>query len=95
MNYYVYILSNKARTVLYVGVTNNLQRRLLEHKNGEKEGFTKKYNVNLLMFYESCGNINNAICREKEIKGWTRNKKLELIRTINSSFADLSKEVLG
>lgn len=95
MNYYVYILSNKARTVLYVGVTNNLQRRLLEHKNGEKEGFTKKYNVNMLMFYESCGNINNAICREKEIKGWTRNKKLELIRTINSSFADLSKEVLG
>ena len=71
-DYYVYILSNKANTVLYIGVTNNLERRIYEHKNGVLEGFTKKYNVHKLVYFEMCGDIKDAIAREKQLKKWSR-----------------------
>ena len=70
--YFVYIMTNKYNRVLYVGVTNDLNRRLYEHKNGLLEGFTKRYNVHKLVYCEETWNINDAIAREKEIKGWKR-----------------------
>jgi len=88
--YYVYILTNKSNT-LYVGVTNNLQKRLYEHKNKLVNGFTKKYNLNKLIYFEIYQNINDAIKREKQIKGWIRKKKIALIKTKNPNFNDLSK----
>jgi len=89
-NYYIYILTNKSNT-LYVGVTNNIQKRLYEHKNKLINGFTKKYNLNKLIYFETYQNINDAIKREKQIKGWTRKKKIDLIKTKNPNFNDLSK----
>ena len=83
-SYYVYILTNKAKTVLYTGVTNNLIRRLEEHKNHHNpDSFTAKYNVHFLLYFEKFTWIQLAIAREKEIKGWKRDKKIELIKTIN------------
>lgn len=90
--FYVYILANKSNRVLYVGVTNNLNRRLYEHKNKLIEGFTKKYNVNKLIYFEETENVKSAILREKEIKKWRREKKENLINTINSEWKDLSDE---
>lgn len=90
--FYVYILANKNNRVLYVGVTNNLPRRLFEHKNKFIEGFTEKYNVNKLIYFEETENIKSAILREKEIKKWRREKKENLINTINSEWKDLSDE---
>lgn len=85
-SYYIYIITNKSKTVLYTGVTNNLKIRLNQHKenitNGNKS-FASKYNVEFLLYYEKFTWIQEAINREKEIKGWSRNKKLELIKTIN------------
>ena len=72
--YYVYILTNWSNRVLYTGVTNNLERRLYEHKNKSVKGFTEKYNVNKLVYFDSTNDIKAAIAREKQIKGWTRNK---------------------
>ncbi len=89
-DYYVYILSNKTNTVLYIGVTNNLERRVHEHKNGVLEGFTKKYNVHKLVYFEMCGDIKDAIAREKQLKGFTRKRKDELIMQTNPNFCDLS-----
>jgi putative endonuclease len=89
--YYVYIMTNKSRT-LYTGVTNNLMRRVYEHKNKLVEGFTKKYNIQFLVYYESTSDINSAIAREKEIKGWLRKKKIALIDSVNPQWKDLSKE---
>ena len=89
-NYYVYILTNWNNKVMYVGVTNNLQRRIAEHKSKLIEGFTKKYNVNKLVYYEHTTDINSAIAREKEIKGWKRYKKDELVVSINPKWKDLS-----
>ncbi|MGO4771650.1 GIY-YIG nuclease family protein [Flavobacterium sp. W22_SRS_FK3] len=84
--YYIYILTNKSKTVFYTGVTNNLKLRLNQHKenitNGNKS-FASKYNVEFLLYYEKFTWIQEAINREKEIKGWGRNKKVELITTIN------------
>ena len=74
-SYYVYIMTNKSKT-LYVGMTNNLERRVYEHKNKLIEGFTKKYNINKLVYYETFDNVNDAIRREKQIKGWLRIKKI-------------------
>lgn len=88
--FYVYILANKNNRVLYVGVTNNLHRRLYEHKNKLIEGFTEKYNVNKLIYFEETESIKSAILREKEIKKWRREKKENLINTINSKWKDLS-----
>ena len=90
--YYVYILTNKRNTVLYTGVTNNLERRLYEHKNKMVEGFTAKYNVNKLVYYEETGEVVSALTREKQIKGWLRIKKEALINTVNPEWKDLSED---
>ena len=90
--YYVYILTNWNNTVLYTGMTNNLERRLYEHKNKLVEGFTKKYNVYKLVYFESTGSAYSAIEREKQIKTWGKRKKTQLIETINSEWKDLSLE---
>ena len=86
--YYVYILTNKSNT-LYTGITDDLYRRLYEHKNKLTPGFTKKYNIDKLIYYEVFDDPESAIQREKEIKGWTRKKKLELIKKINPNFEEL------
>jgi len=87
--YYVYILSNWNRRVLYIGVTNDLERRIYEHKTGMIKGFTKKYNVHDLVYYETTDDIGVAIAREKQLKGWRRERKLELIKTINPEIKTL------
>ena len=87
--YYVYIMTNKKDTVLYTGVTNNLERRVYEHKEKLVEGFTKKYSVTKLVYYEVFENIENAILREKQIKGGSRQKKIELINNMNKEWQDL------
>jgi putative endonuclease len=91
MQYYVYIMSNKSKT-LYTGVTNNLEKRVYEHKNKLKKGFTRRYNIAKLVYYESFLSIQDAIAREKQIKGWLRARKIELIELINPGWDDLSKE---
>jgi putative endonuclease len=82
-------MTNKANRVLYTGVTNDLERRVYEHKEKLVEGFTKKYNVNKLVFYEICVDIEGAIAREKQIKGWLRRKKVALIESVNPEWRDL------
>ena len=90
--YYVYIMANRSRT-LYTGVTNNLERRVYEHKHKLVEGFTKKYNITrLLVCYEQTSDIKAAIAREKQIKGWLRSKKVSLIESLNPNWPDLSVE---
>ena len=89
INYFVYILTNKNNTVLYTGFTNNLQRRIWEHKSELIEGFTKKYNVNKLVYYEVFDNPTNAIKREKQIKAGSRRTKLDLINSFNKEWKDL------
>jgi len=88
--YYVYILTNKDNRVLYIGVTNDLERRLYEHKNHLTQGFTDKYNVTKLVYYECSSDVNAAIAREKQLKGWSRKKKELLINTLNPDWDDLS-----
>jgi putative endonuclease len=92
--YFVYILTNKYNKVLYVGVTNNLIRRVYEHKNKLISGFTSKYNVNKLVYYESFQSVFDAIKREKEIKGWKREKKVALINSFNPEWKDLYEELI-
>jgi len=92
MHYYVYIMASK-RLTLYVGVTNNLMRRVNEHKKHLTEGFTKKYHVTRLVYYEETNDVNAAIAREKEIKGWLRRKKIALIKSVNPTWKDLAKEL--
>ena len=89
--YYVYIMTNKSRT-LYTGVTNDLMRRVYEHKNKLVKGFTSKYNIQFLVYYESTSSIHSAIQREKEIKGLLRSKKIALIDSVNPVWKDLSAE---
>ena len=89
--YWVYIMSNKTRSVLYIGVTNDLYRRYLEHKNGAVEGFTKKYKCYYLVYFEDYKSIEDAIAREKELKGWRREKKELLIATTNPEKKDLAE----
>jgi putative endonuclease len=89
-NYYVYIMTNKNNSVLYTGVTNDLMRRVYEHKNKLITGFTSKYNISKLVYYEITNNINSAIIREKKIKAGSRIKKIELIESINKNWNDLS-----
>lgn len=88
--YYVYILANWNNNVLYTGVTNNLERRLYEHKNNLIDGFTKKYNVHKLVYFDTTPDIYAAIEKEKQIKGWTRAKKNALIIQMNPEWVDLS-----
>ncbi len=90
--YYVYILTNWNNRVMYVGVTNNLERRIYEHKNKVLDGFTKKYNVDKLVYFEQTSDIRAAIEREKQIKGWLREKKNALVETVNPEWKDLSLE---
>jgi putative endonuclease len=87
--YYVYILASETGT-LYIGVTNDLQRRTYEHKHGLVKGFTKRYGVNKLVYYEETPEVNEAITREKEIKKWRRSRKIDLIKSMNSEWKDLS-----
>jgi putative endonuclease len=86
---YVYILTNVSNRVLYTGVTSDLVKRVYEHRNKLVEGFTKKYKVNKLVYYEVFEDITNAIIREKQIKGWLRSKKISLIEEFNSDWKDL------
>lgn len=90
---YVYLLANKTNTVIYTGVTSDLQKRVYEHREKVVEGFTKKYNVNKLVYYEIFDNIEEAILREKQIKAGSRNKKIELIKNANPGFRDLGDEI--
>lgn len=88
-HYYVYIMSNKHNTTLYTGVTNDLQKRVWQHKEKLVEGFTKKYNIDKLVYFEVFDNVYNAISREKQIKAGSRKKKLVLISKDNREWADL------
>ena len=92
--YYVYLLTNWNNKVMYVGVTNDLQRRVYEHKEKMVNGFTQKYNVNKLVYYEQTSDIAAALNREKEIKKWRRNKKNILVESTNPSWRDLSEDFL-
>ena len=88
--YYVYILSNWDDSIIYIGVTGNLPRRLYEHRNGLVEGFTKQYNIHKLVYYEHTNDVYSAISREKQLKKWRREKKNQLIETMNPQWRDLS-----
>ena len=92
--YYVYILFNKKNGTLYVGVTNNLVKRIWQHKNKVVEGFTKRYNIDKLGYYESFENIELAIIREKQLKGYNRRRKIELIESDNPNWHDLYYDIL-
>ena len=91
--YYVYIMTNQSRT-LYTGVTSDLMRRVYEHKNKLVPGFTSKYNITRLVYYESTSSIHSALAREKQIKGWLRAKKIALIESMNPEWKDLSEDGL-
>ncbi|MFH0991183.1 MAG: GIY-YIG nuclease family protein [bacterium] len=91
-NYYVYLQTNWNNKVMYVGMTNDLIRRLTEHKNKLVQGFTSKYNVNKLVYYEHTTDLYSAIMREKQIKKWRREKKNHLVESMNPEWKDLSSE---
>ncbi len=92
--YYIYIMTNKRNTVLYTGVTNDLIKGVYEHKSKLVEGFTKKYNINKLVYFEMYENPSEAIAREKQIKAGSRQKKINLINTINLEWKDLYLEIV-
>jgi putative endonuclease len=92
--YYIYILTNQYHTVFYVGVTNNLIRRVYEHKNKLVKGFTAKYNINKLVYYEVFSDVRDAIYREKQIKSWSGKKKIEMIEKFNPEWKDLYEEIV-
>ncbi|MBQ8213428.1 MAG: GIY-YIG nuclease family protein [Clostridia bacterium] len=87
--YYVYILTSYSNKVMYIGMTNDLKRRITEHKNEQIDGFTKQYHVKKLVYFEEHSNPNEAIKREKELKGWRREKKNNLVETMNPEWKDL------
>ncbi|MFH1873735.1 MAG: GIY-YIG nuclease family protein [Pseudomonadota bacterium] len=91
--YYVYILTNKNKTTLYIGITSDLIKRISEHKNKLLEGFTEKYNVDRLVYYECYDDPENAILREKRLKKWNRQWKIELIEKMNKGWKDLYDEL--
>ena len=88
--YYVYIMTNHSRT-LYVGMTNDLRRRVWQHKQKLIEGFTRRYNITRLIYYEETLDVRAAIAREKQIKGWLRKKKIALVESVNPGWKDLSE----
>ena len=92
--YYVYIMSNKTNSTLYIGVTNDIIRRAEEHKNGVVDGFSNKYNTHKLVYYEQTNDVDSAIAREKQLKGWIRAKKEKLINAKNPEWKDLSEEFM-
>ncbi|HUN61777.1 MAG TPA: GIY-YIG nuclease family protein [Candidatus Sulfotelmatobacter sp.] len=90
-SYFDYIMSNSSK-MLYVGVTNDVEVRAFQHKSKEVSGFTQKYNLHRLVYFESFGNVNEAIHREKQIKGWLRSKKVALIESVNPGWRDLAED---
>lgn len=93
--YAVYVMTNKTRTTIYIGVTGALSQRVLQHKEKiNPKSFTARYNINRLVWYEYYNDISEAILREKEIKGWSRDKKVSLIRAMNPGLRDLSDDIL-
>ena len=90
--YFVYIVTNKSNKVLYIGVTNNLERRMFEHKNKMIDGFTKRYNLTRLVYFEETSDVRSAIEREKQLKNWHRDWKIKLITEFNPEWKDLSVE---
>ncbi len=93
-HFYVYILASKSR-VLYIGITNNIHRRVREQKHNESPGFTSKYRVHRLVYFETFKYVGNAIAREKAIKGWLRSKKIAMIEAGNPTWEDLSESWYG
>ena len=93
MPYFVYITASKNHTVLYTGVTNDLKKRIAQHQQKLVPGFTKKYHVDKLVYFEMFDGVNDAIAREKQIKGGSRQKKLDLIRNVNKKFTDLTAQL--
>ncbi len=94
MSFFIYILSNKPKGVLYIGMTNNLIKRVYEHKQKTIEGFTKRYNVTKLVYIEEYSHPNQAIAREKQLKNWHREWKINLIESINPTWEDLYDSVI-
>ncbi len=92
--YFVYIITNWNYKVMYIGVTNDLYKRLYQHKNKLIDGFTKKYNVNKLVYFETTEDIRSAIIREKQLKGWVRKKKNDLVITLNPEWKNLGTEII-
>ena len=90
MKYYVYILTNKTNSVMYIGMTSDLTRRLYEHQNGLVNGFTKKYKTHKLVYIEEYDNVNDCIAREKQLKGWKRIKKNNLVESVNPCWAEMT-----
>ena len=93
--FYIYMVTNKGCSTLYIGVTNSLMRRVSEHRRGEIPGFSKRYNTNRLVYYERFNDVRDAIAREKQLKGWSRRKKEVLINSMNPKWMDLGVTVLG
>ena len=89
--YYVYIMTNRSGT-LYIGVTNDLERRVFEHNQKLVQGFTSKYMIDRLIYYEATSDVHAAIAREKQLKEWTRKRKLDPVRSTNPTFTDLSED---
>ena len=94
-NYYVYIVSNKPRGTLYIGMTNNLVRRVYEHRDGLIDGFTRKYNLKRLVYFEVFNRVEDAIHREKRLKKWNRQWKIELIEKVNPAWIDLYEQLVN
>ena len=92
-DYYVYILTNERDTRFYIGVTNNLTRRVYEHKNELIDGFTKQYHIHKLVYFEMCHDVEDAIRREKQLKSWTHVKKIALIERMNPRWKDFGEEI--
>ncbi|MEK7165948.1 MAG: GIY-YIG nuclease family protein [Patescibacteria group bacterium] len=90
INFYVYTLTNISRSTIYIGVTNNLERRVYEHKNDLVDGFSKKYKLHYLIYFEEYTDVREALAREKQLKNWHRNWKLNLIKQSNPKLKDLS-----
>jgi len=93
MFYFIYIVSNFKRTTFYIGVTNNLQRRVLEHKKGLIDGFSKQYNLHDLIYFEEYPSIKDAITREKQLKNWHRDWKINLIKSVNPNMIEIDTEI--
>ena len=94
-DFWVYIMTNKVDSVLYIGMTNDLTRRVSEHQSGEIPGFTADYRCHKLVYCERYSNVDEAIEREKQLKRWSRKKKISLIESINPRWVDLSEEIFG
>jgi putative endonuclease len=94
-NFWVYIMTNEHDTVLYIGMTNDLAKRVSEHRAGEIPGFTANYRCKKLIYYEHCTDVRDAIAREKQLKKWSRTKEVVLVKTLNQHWLDLAPAVLG